>query len=192
MSLQRAVVEYAAHSRDAARQALSTAAPLSKAYLPTRAPPQARELDRIVKLLRLGPALDSAVGGNTTRGISGGELKRLNIATELLAHPKLLVLDEPLSGTTYYYCLPLLALLLLLLTTYYFQSVGLTTTHYYLLLLLTTTRSITTTTHYLLHLRPRLHPRRHRHRRARRDCTHAGHDGAHVGAPAVGVDVAPV
>lgn len=57
-----------------------------------------QELDRVVALLRLGPALDSFVGGSTQRGISGGELKRLNIATELLALPQLLVLDEPLSG----------------------------------------------------------------------------------------------
>ena len=59
---------------------------------------KAAELDRVVALLRLGPALDTMVGGGTTRGISGGELKRLNIATELLALPQLLVLDEPLSG----------------------------------------------------------------------------------------------
>ena len=56
------------------------------------------ELNRIVDLLRLSSALDSFVGGGSTRGISGGELKRLNIATELLAMPQLLVLDEPLSG----------------------------------------------------------------------------------------------
>ena len=56
------------------------------------------ELARIVSLLRLESALDTFVGGGSTRGISGGELKRLNIATELLALPQLLVLDEPLSG----------------------------------------------------------------------------------------------
>ena len=56
------------------------------------------ELHRVVELLRLGPALDSFVGGGARRGISGGELKRLNIATELLARPRLLFLDEPLSG----------------------------------------------------------------------------------------------
>jgi len=51
-----------------------------------------------VHTLRLGPVLTSRVGSNTERGISGGELKRLNIATELLAQPQLLFLDEPLSG----------------------------------------------------------------------------------------------
>jgi len=56
------------------------------------------EFERVVHTLRLGPVLTSRVGSNTERGISGGELKRLNIATELLAQPQLLFLDEPLSG----------------------------------------------------------------------------------------------
>lgn len=56
------------------------------------------EFERVVALLRLDGVLDSKVGTNTSRGISGGELKRLNIATELLAQPTALLLDEPLSG----------------------------------------------------------------------------------------------
>lgn len=41
------------------------------------------ELRRIVKLLRLDNCLHTRVGSGTTRGLSGGELKRLNIATEV-------------------------------------------------------------------------------------------------------------
>ena len=41
------------------------------------------ELARVVSLLRLESALDTFVGGGSTRGISGGELKRVNIGLEL-------------------------------------------------------------------------------------------------------------
>jgi len=51
-----------------------------------------------VALLQLGGVRHSRVGSATQRGLSGGELKRLNIATELLGRPRLLFLDEPLTG----------------------------------------------------------------------------------------------
>ena len=56
------------------------------------------ELDRIVTLLRLQGCLHTTVGSGTVRGLSGGESKRLNIATELLSRPRLVFLDEPLTG----------------------------------------------------------------------------------------------
>ena len=56
------------------------------------------EMMRVVALLRLEGALDTVVGSGTDRGLSGGELKRLNIATELLSRPRLLFMDEPFTG----------------------------------------------------------------------------------------------
>lgn len=48
--------------------------------------------------LGLAPVLGSKIGSAVARGLSGGELKRLSIAIELLADPKVLLLDEPLTG----------------------------------------------------------------------------------------------
>lgn len=40
----------------------------------------------------------SYVGSSFTRGISGGQLKRLSIAVECITLPGLIFLDEPTSG----------------------------------------------------------------------------------------------
>jgi len=41
---------------------------------------------------------DQAIGDETTRGISGGQRKRVNVGLELVIDPALLLLDEPTSG----------------------------------------------------------------------------------------------
>jgi len=51
------------------------------------------EVERIIKLLRLTKVATSEI-----RTISGGEKKRVNIGTELLTDPAVLLLDEPTSG----------------------------------------------------------------------------------------------
>lgn len=52
-----------------------------------------REVDRIVKMLRLSKVADSPI-----KLLSGGEKKRVNIGSELLTDPMVLLLDEPTSG----------------------------------------------------------------------------------------------
>jgi len=53
----------------------------------------------VMNSMALTAVADIAVGDATgTRGISGGERKRLAVACELLSKPKLLVADEPTSG----------------------------------------------------------------------------------------------
>jgi ABC-type branched-subunit amino acid transport system ATPase component len=51
------------------------------------------EVERVIRLLRL-----TKVGDSQIRNLSGGERKRVNIGTELLTDPTVLLLDEPTSG----------------------------------------------------------------------------------------------
>jgi ABC-type multidrug transport system ATPase subunit len=60
-----------------------------------------KRVEDLISLLRLDGCADTRVGDATaseTRGISGGERKRLCIAEQLLPRPALLFCDEPTSG----------------------------------------------------------------------------------------------
>lgn len=48
------------------------------------------EVDKVIQLLRLTKVADSSINL-----LSGGEKKRVNIGTELLTDPCVLLLDEP-------------------------------------------------------------------------------------------------
>lgn len=51
------------------------------------------EVDKVIKLLRLEKCADTQI-----MLVSGGERKRVNIGTELLINPSIIMLDEPTSG----------------------------------------------------------------------------------------------
>eukprot|EP00271_Cylindrocystis_brebissonii_P012948 TRINITY_DN32467_c0_g1_i1.p1 TRINITY_DN32467_c0_g1~~TRINITY_DN32467_c0_g1_i1.p1 ORF type:complete len:685 (+),score=112.06 TRINITY_DN32467_c0_g1_i1:158-2212(+) len=54
--------------------------------------------DRLIHDLGLDSSANTIVGDAKTRGISGGEKKRLSIACELIASPSLVFADEPTTG----------------------------------------------------------------------------------------------
>eukprot|EP00127_Corallochytrium_limacisporum_P007189 Clim_evm62s243 gene=Clim_evmTU62s243 len=57
-----------------------------------------RRVQEVIDQLGLTECADTIIGDDRTRGISGGQQKRVNIAIELITEPVLLYLDEPTSG----------------------------------------------------------------------------------------------
>mmetsp|Transcript_3179 Transcript_3179/g.2915 ORF Transcript_3179/g.2915 Transcript_3179/m.2915 type:complete len:625 (+) Transcript_3179:16-1890(+) len=56
------------------------------------------KVDKIIGELRLGKVTHNRIGNAVVKGISGGERKRVCIATELISEPQIIILDEPTSG----------------------------------------------------------------------------------------------
>ena len=55
-------------------------------------------VEEIISLLRLESCADTRVGNDETRGISGGEKRRVSIAVNIVHKPSIIFLDEPTSG----------------------------------------------------------------------------------------------
>jgi ABC-type multidrug transport system ATPase subunit len=55
-------------------------------------------LNKTIEGLGLEKVRDTKIGTAVDRGLSGGEVKRAGIANELLALPRIFLLDEPLTG----------------------------------------------------------------------------------------------
>ncbi|KAM9912391.1 hypothetical protein OXX69_002599 [Metschnikowia pulcherrima] len=55
-------------------------------------------LNQIMRSTGLIDCADTPIGSETTKGISGGEKRRVSIAIQLLGRPRILFLDEPTSG----------------------------------------------------------------------------------------------
>ncbi|KAJ2226285.1 hypothetical protein GGF40_001936 [Coemansia sp. RSA 1286] len=73
----------------------------AKLRLSSSAYSQKQKVERVntvIRQLRLEAARNTRIGDAATRGVSGGERKRVSIGTELLTDPRLLFLDEPTSG----------------------------------------------------------------------------------------------
>lgn len=57
-----------------------------------------KRVEAVLELLQLEKVADTPVGDELTRGLSGGEKKRVNIGIEMVCSPSLLILDEPTTG----------------------------------------------------------------------------------------------
>ncbi len=57
-----------------------------------------RKVNVCINELGIPHVQHSPIGDERTRGVSGGQRKRVNIGIELVADPKVLFLDEPTSG----------------------------------------------------------------------------------------------
>ncbi|KAF9920830.1 hypothetical protein FBU30_009214 [Linnemannia zychae] len=59
-------------------------------------------VSEVIDMLGLTHCKDRQIGNTTSRGISGGEKRRVSIALELITRPPILILDEPTSGLDSY------------------------------------------------------------------------------------------
>ena len=78
--------------RETVVYAAALAAPCSPAAL------RAESADRVLQGLGLWAARDTIIGTPLKKGVSGGQKRRVSVATQLVTNPRILFLDEPTSG----------------------------------------------------------------------------------------------
>ena len=61
-------------------------------------PERKKRVDDLLTAFGLHKQADTIVGTPIRKGISGGQKRRLTIASQLIAAPRILFLDEPTSG----------------------------------------------------------------------------------------------
>ncbi|KAK8931097.1 ABC transporter G family member 11 [Platanthera zijinensis] len=57
-----------------------------------------RRAEKVMVEMGLKDAMNTIIGGRSSKGVSGGQRRRVSICIEILTRPKLLFLDEPTSG----------------------------------------------------------------------------------------------
>ncbi len=57
-----------------------------------------RRIDGLIESFGLRQQADSLIGTPIRKGISGGQKRRVSVASQLITAPKILFLDEPTSG----------------------------------------------------------------------------------------------
>ena len=60
------------------------------------------KVNEMITLLHLENCKETLVGDSLSRGISGGERKRLSVGMEMLTNPSIIFLDEPTNGLDTY------------------------------------------------------------------------------------------
>lgn len=79
------------------RETIEIAAHLSRPRQSTRAGRKAMT-DRLLSAFGLNSAAENLIGTPIRKGISGGQKRRVSVASQLVTSPKILFLDEPTSG----------------------------------------------------------------------------------------------
>lgn len=73
---------------------------------------KAQKAEEILLKMGLKDCADNLIGNDLVKGISGGEKRRVTIAVQILTEPRVLLLDEPLSGLDAFTALSIMDVLL--------------------------------------------------------------------------------